>query len=95
MKLSALDFMSRFLQHCLPSGFMKIRYYNFMHGCSAIPIDYIRASIELMHGFDIVVADPRPEATEKPGLCCPGCGCALKYVYSVLPYQMPNHRGSG
>ena len=95
MKLSALDFMSRFLQHCLPSGFMKIRYYGFMHGCSAIPIDHIRASIEMMHGFEVVVVDPKPEATEKPELSCPDCGCALKYVYSVLPYQMPNHRGSG
>ncbi len=95
MTLSALDFMSRFLQHCLPSGFMKIRYYGFMHGCSAIPIDHIRASIELMHGFDIVVFEPKPEVPEKPELCCPDCGCALKYVYSVLPYQMPNHRGSG
>jgi hypothetical protein len=95
MKLSALDFMSRFLQHCLPSGFMKIRYYGFMHGCSAIPIDHIRASIEMMHGFEVVVVDPKPEAPEKPELSCPDCGCVLKYVYSVLPYQMPNHRGSG
>jgi len=95
MTLSALDFMSRFLQHCLPSGFMKIRYYGFMHGCSAIPIDHIRASIELMHGFDIVVSEPKPEVPEKPELCCPDCGCALKYVYSVLPYQMPIHRGGG
>jgi hypothetical protein len=94
MKLSALDFMSRLLQHCLPSGFMKIRYYGFIHGCSAIPIDHIRAFIELMHGFDIVVSEPKPEAPEKPGLCCLDCGCMLQFVYSVLPYQMPNHRGS-
>jgi len=48
-----------------------------------------------MHGFEVVVVDPKPEALEKPELCCPDCGCTLKYVYSVLPYQMPNHRGSG
>jgi len=95
MKLDALDFMSRFLQHSLPSGFMKVRYYGFMHGCSAIPLNDIRASIEMMQGFDVVVSEPKPEAPEKPGPCCPGCGCALKYCYSVLPYQMPKYRGSG
>lgn len=86
MKLSALDFMSRFLQHCLPSGFMKVRYYGFMHGCSAIPIDRIRTSIELMHGFDVVDCEPTPEETDKKILCCPECGGTLKYIYSVLPY---------
>jgi hypothetical protein len=95
MKLDALDFMSRFLQHSLPSGFVKVRYYGFMHGCSAIPLDDIRASIEMMHGFDVVVSEPNPEVSEKRGLYCPDCGCALKYCYSVLPYQMPNYRGSG
>ena len=33
MKLDALNFMSRFLQHTLPPGFMKVRYYGFMHPC--------------------------------------------------------------
>ncbi len=95
MKLDALDFMSRFLQHSLPSGFMKIRYYGFMHGCSAIPLDDIRASIEMMQGFDVAVSEPNPEVLKKPDLRCPDCGFALKYCYSVLPYQMPNCRGSG
>jgi hypothetical protein len=95
MKLDVLDFMSRFLQHSLPSGFMKVRYYGFMHGCSAIPLDDIRASIEMMHGFDVVVSEPNPQVPEKREFCCPGCGRAMKYCYSVLPYQMPNYRGSG
>lgn len=95
MKLDALDFMSRFLQHSLPSGFMKVRYYGFMHGCSAIPLDDIRASIEMMHGFDVVVSEPNPQVPEKREFCCSGCGRAMKYCYSVLPYQMPNYRGSG
>lgn len=95
MKLDALDFMSRFLQHSLPAGFMKVRYYGFMHGCSAIHLDDIRASIEMMHGFDVVVSEPNPQVPEKREFCCSGCGRAMKYCYSVLPYQMPNYRGSG
>jgi len=67
----------------------------FHAGCSAVPLDHIRGAIELMHGFDVVVSEPKSQAPEKPEFCCPDCGCVLKYVYSVLPYQMPNYRGSG
>ena len=37
--LDVMEFMHRFLQHVLPSGFMKVRYYGFLHpGCS-MPIE--------------------------------------------------------
>jgi hypothetical protein len=31
MTIPALEFMRRFLQHILPKGFQKIRYYGFLH----------------------------------------------------------------
>ena len=31
MTLPALQFLSRFLQHVLPDGFVKVRYYGFLH----------------------------------------------------------------
>ena len=31
MTLPALEFMRRFLQHILPKGFQKVRYYGFLH----------------------------------------------------------------
>jgi len=30
MTLDVMEFIRRFLQHVLPSGFMKVRYYGFM-----------------------------------------------------------------
>ncbi|MBI2747759.1 MAG: IS91 family transposase [Burkholderiales bacterium] len=33
MTLSAEDFIRRFLQHALPSGFQRIRYYGFLANC--------------------------------------------------------------
>ena len=50
MKLDAEDFMSRFLQHSLPPGFMKVRYYGFMHPCSGVPLEKVRTSIDLLAG---------------------------------------------
>ena len=31
MTLSALEFMRRYLQHVLPKGFQKVRYFGFLH----------------------------------------------------------------
>ncbi len=33
MTLSAEDFIHRFLQHALPPGFQRIRYYGFLANC--------------------------------------------------------------
>jgi hypothetical protein len=39
------------LQHVLPTGFMKIRYYGFMNPNCAVPLDRIRGLIEISYGF--------------------------------------------
>ena len=35
---SRFEFIRRFVQHVLPTGFMKIRYYGFMHPSTKIPL---------------------------------------------------------
>lgn len=95
MELDAQDFMSRFLQHSLPPGFMKVRYYGFMHSCSGVPLENVRASIEMMHAFELVVPETPRDNREKSGPTCPDCGGELKYCYSVLPHQVPEYRGPG
>ena len=45
--LEAMEFIRRYLQHVLPTGFMKIRYYGFMGSSSSVTLDDIRAAIEL------------------------------------------------
>jgi hypothetical protein len=34
LKLEAMEFIRRFLQHVLPSGFQKIRYYGILSNCN-------------------------------------------------------------
>jgi hypothetical protein len=34
LKLKAMEFMRRFLQHVLPSGFQRIRYYGILSNCN-------------------------------------------------------------
>jgi hypothetical protein len=37
MSLQVMEFIRRFCQHVLPSGFMKVRYYGFMNPASSMP----------------------------------------------------------
>ncbi len=86
--LDALEFIRRYLQHVLPTGFMKIRYFGFLHPCSSVSIDEIRTKIQLIHGFEIAYPDDLDDR-EEPMLYCPLCGGRSEYVCSYLPYMFP------
>lgn len=88
MTLEAFEFIRRFLQHVLPSGFMKVRYYGFMNARSAVFLDKVRATVELMQGFDVNATTAMDTAAMMKELECPLCGGKLVYQHSVLPYQM-------
>lgn len=45
MKLDVMEFIRRFLQHVLPKGFMKIRYYGFMNSSCAVALDVVSKKI--------------------------------------------------
>lgn len=86
MSLKIMEFIRRFLQHVLPAGFMKIRYYGFMNPNSSVSLDKIRLLIELSYGFG--VKTPEPEIDPLPSFKCPSCGGTLKYRYSILPFRL-------
>ena len=54
MTLPILEFMRRFLQHVLPRGFMKVRYYGFLSPSAAVPLPDVKARIEMASGFALV-----------------------------------------
>ena len=82
LALDVMEFIRRFLQHVLPTGFMKIRYYGFMNPNCALPLERIRGLIELSYGFAIDL--PVPEVEPPRRSTCPSCG-ALLNLRSVLP----------
>ena len=93
MTLEVMEFIRRFLQHVLPAGFMKVRYYGFLNPNSAVWTDQVQALIELYYEFEIRT----PEITVEPlkPLCCPHCGGKLKYICSVLPFEMIPGKDTG
>lgn len=90
MRLNVMEFIRRFLQHVLPTGFMKIRYYGFLHPSSSISLKLIQKNLKEL--YDTELEEPEQEA--KPEIICPNCGGELKYYYSILPYQIiPSNTG--
>jgi len=85
MALDAMEFMRRFLQHVLPTGFMKVRYYGFLNPNCKVELETISALIELSYGFEI--ERPRIEAAQEPWkpIACSKCGGALKLRVIILP----------
>lgn len=83
LALEVMEFLRRFLQHVLPTGFMKVRYYGFMNPTCGVSLDHIRDLIELSHGFD--VASPQNDLEPWPPLTCPLCGGSLALRALLLP----------
>ena len=83
MTLPVMEFMRRFLQHVLPRGFMKVRYYGFLSPTSAVSLEDVKVRIELASGFALTA----PEAASEPpaALRCRHCGGALRFSRFVPP----------
>jgi hypothetical protein len=81
--LDVMEFMRRFLQHVLPKGFMKVRYYGFLHPCSSLPVQKAAVLIELAYGFEIET--PETEIEPFPIPTCADCGGEIKLIVSFPP----------
>jgi hypothetical protein len=85
LALDALEFIRRFLQHVLPTGFMKVRYYGLLSHACRIPLEEVRAKIEFAFGFEITTPQVEPEPL--PAMTCRHCGHELTYRHSILPHR--------
>jgi hypothetical protein len=83
LALDVMEFIRRFLQHVLPTGFMKVRYYGFMNPNCGISLDRIRTLIELSDGFDAAL--PQSQLQPWPSMACPTCGGLLRLRALLLP----------
>ena len=83
--LDALDFIDRFLQHVLPKGFCKVRYYGCFSPSQRPTLQAVR------HWFAqtvVPIAAAEPPATAAPppaAMRCPKCGQVLSLVATLQP----------
>jgi hypothetical protein len=85
--LDAFEFLRRYLQHVLPSGFMKVRHFGFLNPNCAVPLEQIRSLIHRATGASLPPAPPPTD--DRPACYCPDCGAALVYVRTVLATGPP------
>jgi hypothetical protein len=94
--LAAAEFIRRFLQHVLPKGFVKVRYYGFLssgsrhrlaiiHGQLANPLAG-QPSSQNTPNADLEMADHKAdELNPSFVLLCPACGQAMQRVSILCP----------
>lgn len=83
LTLDALEFIRRFLLHVLPTGFMKVRYYGFLSPTAKMPLEEVKARVELAYGFAVTAPEPPP--LEPSNFICKCCGGALRFDRSLRP----------
>ena len=87
--LSAQEFIRRFLQHILPKGFVKVRYYGFFsHGKR-----HLLATIRLLLGkFHAATLRQGQAKRNRREMKCPACGKEMRWLQSLQPRVRPPPR---
>jgi hypothetical protein len=89
MTVDGPEFVRRFLQHVLPTGFQKVRHYGFLSPNSRGALDLVRWLIALYFGSSHALLGRTPkQATSQPGVRCDHCGQPMR-VLSYLPPADP------
>ncbi len=89
MTLGADEFLRRFVQHVLPSGFVKVRHYGLL--ANRHRAERLALCRRLLLVANVAIAMPSPDApTIEPAQprCCPNCG-GSRLVYRALAPAQP------
>jgi hypothetical protein len=83
--VSAEEFIRRFLQHVLPKGLAKVRYYGFY---SPNQRDALSKAQQLLHASSTSGHKAQQSLAVPPNtadLTCPGCGKPMQLVSTIRP----------
>jgi len=85
-RLGAEEFIRRFLQHVLPKGFVKVRYYGFFSPGKRRLLAAIR---RLLGRFCAAAFSRQQTKRDRRELKCPGCGKEMRWLQSLQPRVRP------
>ncbi len=90
--LPAEEFIRRFLQHTLPKGFVKVRYYGLFSPSYRPLLHQLR--LGLHQPQQLVAAPATPPPSAQPRCRCPTCGRPMQWVQRLKPcrYRAPPSR---
>jgi hypothetical protein len=85
--LPAEEFIRRFLQHVLPKGFQKVRYYGLFSSSQRPRLAQARRLLGLTatpEPTNRTLAPARPSA-DRPPILCPSCGRPMRQSQTLRP----------
>jgi predicted RNA-binding Zn-ribbon protein involved in translation (DUF1610 family) len=83
--LDVSEFLRRFLQHVLPKGFVKVRYFGFLATKKRIELDHVKELI----GKRLSCKSPSYPKKPEKHMTCPDCGNVLIFVCELPRYRGP------
>lgn len=85
--LGAQEFIHRFLQHVLPKGFVKVRYYGFFAATQRVRLTALQQHLtQLTAPTSSVETQPETnQAQASPILLCPQCGQPMLFQRTLPP----------
>jgi hypothetical protein len=87
--VDAFEFIRRFLQHVLPSGFQKVRHYGFLSPNSRKSIEAVRWLVTLHYGLVyLLLANPPHEVLAEPRIRCAECGGTMRVLFHSPPAEL-------
>jgi hypothetical protein len=98
--LPAQEFLRRFLQHILPKGFVKVRYYGLFRLGMRRSLARLRSQLQLLQ--HIAASAPQTPAARDSctqDVICPSCGQPMRLERVLLPHTrgppggVEQHRG--
>jgi hypothetical protein len=86
--VSANEFIRRFLQHVLPKGFVKVRYYGFFSPGLHSRLASLRTQLDGLQPIQPAI-DRDPQSIDPPSghLLCPSCGQVMQKKKTIPAYE--------
>jgi hypothetical protein len=90
MTLPAMEFIRRYLQHVLPKGLHKVRYYGLWAGANRERLHRVQSDLAAKAAIDPIAETPvdpvtRPAGRMPQGRPCPNCGNGTLIFIDHLP----------
>ncbi len=87
--LDAMEFIRRFLQHVLPTRFMKVRHYGFLSPNACQSIEAVRWLVSIHYDLVFLLLAVSKEAPRPPRVECAKCGGTMRVVAFTPPCRGP------